>query len=138
LPGLEQREAPRGRADLAAENAALCRAFGEIASENAELHKRVGKLTAELELEKARHDAWAKEMSVRDRMRSSREEALTSRVEDLERRLAQRPDTTSTQPLPGRLETSRRPQARCHVSNGAVIVSLTSSSELALRLGWKH
>jgi predicted RNase H-like nuclease (RuvC/YqgF family) len=81
---LELREAPRERAELAAENAALGRAVGELASENAELYRRVGELTAELKQEKARHDAWAKEMSVRDRMRTSREEALTSRVEDLE------------------------------------------------------
>jgi hypothetical protein len=74
----------RGQADLADENAELGRAVNELASENAELYKKVGELTAELKLERARHDAWAKEMTVRERLRTSREEALTSRVEDLE------------------------------------------------------
>jgi hypothetical protein len=88
-PESAPRETARGQPDLADENAELGRAVGELSSENAELSRRVGELTAELKLEQARHEAWAKEMSVRERLRTSREAALTSRVDDLEKIVAE-------------------------------------------------
>jgi hypothetical protein len=97
----------RSRAELSTENASLARAVGELASENADLYKRIDALQADLKASQAetkteqdKFRAWAKAISnrdaerdLRDEARAKREEALTGRVAELERKDAVRSDT---------------------------------------------
>lgn len=76
----------------------LVRAVGELAVENADLYKKVGDLTHALKMEKARFGAWAKEaardrdeMTARLDETAAANEALTTRLANLERRLADYP-----------------------------------------------
>lgn len=83
-PGPEAGERDRAVAELAAENAELYRQNAAQAKLIERLQARADKAEAWADMTDKRWRAWAEEMSVRDRMRNSREEALTSRVEDLE------------------------------------------------------
>jgi hypothetical protein len=159
VPGLDRGVVPRGRTDLASENAELGRAVGELAAENADLYRRnsdqgeqIERLRAKLDLSEARFSAWAKEMGRREDARAEheeaqakREEAQNSRIEELERMLAEQQDAASPGEAERRLENrsatreeaARHKRGRDRPSNEIIAVgvawtaiALTAVSEL--------
>jgi hypothetical protein len=139
----------------------LVKAVAELASENADLYKQVGGLTHALKTEKARFGAWAervasdREADAQDKAQMTERldqalamnEALASRVSDLERKLAdQAPaggagaaERRTDSPEGAQRQTDRKHLRRLKASNevinvGAMGVS-TSAAVLADVLG---
>ena len=142
-PGLERGRETGGRGETDAGRGPRDRATGELASENADLYRRnaeqgrtIEQLQARLDMSEARSRAWAGEMAnredvraARDEARDKREEALTGRIAELERR-----DSGDGSALAGRLEepsAARAESVRLERTRGR-----PSDAKIAVGVAW--
>jgi hypothetical protein len=120
------------------------RAFGELVLENAELYRRIAaqdKTIAQLrqraDRSDARFHAWANEMAIRDEAQAKREEALTDRIAELERKPADSPAASDPRGAERRLsepenageESGQEGRKRTRLSNEFIGIGMAASVE---------
>lgn len=144
-PGLDHDRETANRTEATPGSEVRDRALGELVSENADLYRRnaeqdraIKQLQARLDRSEARFRAWADDVALRSEAQAKREEALTDRITELERRLADTPGTGDprgserrlSEPVSARAESGQNEHKRTRLSNEFIGIGAAASVEV--------